>query len=582
LQNGFDIVLGVLHKLGPLKFAAVVLGPDLSNGMFVCNFRLNGDMNECDWECCRTLSDLCKLRETIQKDRNLRGLGSSVPPLPEKKLVTNGKTLIAREMVTEFVRAMFTNVVFLGYPAVLNTFEVPCIVRTKVDTFAKLYQTPLLSSWLSKEGGKIKNWKKRWIVLYPDFTLRYYDSKNEVTGGGKGFRGMVDIQALERIKHHKIDATKKYIFVLILKYSWQEKEHPREYKFQTSESAVQSMWLRAVTLLRDGDLSKYIPEVTEFDAGTVRTLKAMGIYKSPSSILLEREKLSNVKLLAKLGEMRLEQDNFNARNKFEQEEFEREQQKFEDEYDDLRPKLLAAKEALGLGQENIQILKRKLKTETERCWKDMEEAENLVRQESLRYNLRTGLTPVPVINNMVKRKLTIIENTAPSVYGKKVDMYTSPVLLQTRDLWFVMIRRIPFLEWTDLSDNLDAPSATRMQIAKVSYGPVEDGECRSFTVHSLKKNKEITLVVHSAKECQMWVRMIKNGLGLLSDYSHEEKYDTTEDVDNTNIFALDIDSGDPSPRADNFKIRNSLKQNVKADELLYKGSDVRGTVGSDD
>jgi len=549
LQKGFDVVLGVLRKMGPLKFALGVFGPDIS-GIFSFHFRLKGDLNECTWECNKTLADLRRLGERIQKDKNIRGLGTSVPPLPEKKSHSEYNNLAEREMVAEFVRAMFTNIVFLGYPWVLNTFGVPGIVRTRIDTFAKLYQTPLLSTWLNKEGGKYKNWKRRWVVLYPDFTLRYYDSENEETGGGKGFRGMVDIQALDRIQHHKSDATKKYIFVLILKHSWQENINPREYRFETTESSVQSIWVRAVTILKDGELSKYVPEITGLDAETLRNIEnARMMRKNPSALILEQEKLSNVRLLAKLGEMRLEQDNFTANDRFAKQEFEREQQKLEDDWNNLRPNLEAARKALTAGKESIHNLKRQLKAETESCMREMEEAENLVQKARLKYYLRTGIKPVPSLPGQgTKRKITIVENTAPSAFGGQLDMYTSPTVMRRRDIWFVMIEGSPFLEWTDLSPGLDADSATRMQIGDVSFGPAEeDGEHLSFTVRAAKKNKQVNLVTISHEECHKWVRTIKNGLGLSDSSCEDEKEDLKEEKcpDNSSLFVPNLEiSGD--------------------------------------
>ena len=39
---------------------------------------------------------------------------------------------------------------------------------------------PLREGWLVKQGGAIKNWKKRWFVVYPDFTIDYLEKQ-----GGK-------------------------------------------------------------------------------------------------------------------------------------------------------------------------------------------------------------------------------------------------------------------------------------------------------------------------------------------------------------------------------------------------------------
>jgi len=547
LQKGFDVVLGVLRNMGPLKFALGVFGPDLS-GIFTFHFRLQKD--ECFWECNKTLADLRRLAERIQKDRILRGLGTSVPPLPEKKSQTDLSNLAQREIVFEFVRAMFTNIVFLGYPWVLNTFGVPGIVRTRIDTFAKLYQTPLLSTWLNKEGGKYKTWKRRWVVLYPDFTLRYYDSENEETRGGKGFRGMVDIQALDKIHYHKRDATKKWIFGLVLKHSWQEKTLPREYKFETTEYSVQRIWVRAVKLLRDGELSRYIPKISRLDAETFRRIEEARLTRrNPSALILQQEKQSNDRLLEKLGEMRQEQDNFTANDRLAKQEFEREQQKLEDEWNNLRPNLEAARKALTAGKEGIHNLKRQLKADTELCLKDMEEAEKLVQQARLKYNLRTGINPVPLLPNKgSKRKITIIENTAPAALGGQLDMYTSPTLLRRRDIWFVMIDGSPFLEWTDLAPGMDADCATRMQIGGVSFGPTEEGEHRSFTVRSAKKNKQVNLVTLTDEECYKWVRTIKNGLGLSVSSCEDEKEDLKEEKLPDNYIMPDLEiSGDIFP-----------------------------------
>lgn len=559
----FNNVLGVLKNMGPLKFALAVFGPDL-NGFFSFHFKQMGDINECSWECNKTIADLRRLGERIQKDKNVRGLGTSVPPLPEKKHSVFS-FLEQRDMVTEFVRAMFTNIVFLGYPWVLSTFEVPGIVRTRIDTFAKLYQTPLFSSWLNKEGGNYKNWKRRWVVLYPDFTLRYYDNQNEETKGGKGFRGMVDIQALERINHHKIDATKKHIFVLILKHSWRKKKHPRDYKFETSDSSLHNIWVRAVTLLTDGELSKYIPEVTGLDAETLRGIEEKRmLQRSPSALILAQEKLSNVRLLAKLGEMRLEQDNFTAIDKVAKQEFDREQQKLEDDWNKLMPNLEDARMAFTAGQESIHNLKQELKAATEICMKEMEKAENLVQNALRKYNLRTGINPVPFIPRKGgKRKNTIVENTAPSAFCGQLDMYSSPTVVRRRDIWFVMIDGSPFLEWTDLSEGLDSDSATRMQIAEVFYGDDEVGDDRSFTVRSEKRKKQVRLVCISEEECQKWVRTIKNGLGLPDSSSEDEKEDLKEEKypDNCDLFAPHIDTaGDVFPLEEK-KSKNNLEHN---------------------
>jgi len=562
LQKGFDLVLGVLRNMGPLKFALGVFGPDLS-GIFTFHFRLQEDVNECIWECNKTLADLRRLAERIQKERNLRGLGTSVPPLPEKKSQTDHSNLAQSEIVFEFVRAMFTNIVFLGYPWVLNTFGVPGIVRTRIDTFAKLYQTPLLSTWLNKEGGKYKTWKRRWVVLYPDFTLRYYDSENEETRGGKGFRGMVDIQALDKIHHHKIDATKKWIFGLVLKHSWQEKTLPREYKFETTEYSVQRIWVRAVKLLKDGELSRYIPKITRLDAATFRRIEELRMTRTnPSALILQQEKQSNDRLLEKLGEMRQEQDNFTANDRLAKQEFMREQQKLEDEWNNLRPNLEAARKALTAGKEGIHNLKRQLKADTELCMKDMEEAEKIVQEARLKYNLRTGINPVPLLPNKgSKRKITVIENTAPAALGGQLDMYTSPTLLRRRDIWFVMIDGSPFLEWTDLAPGMDADSATRMQIGDVSFGPTEDGEHRSFTVRSAKKNKQVNLVTLTDEECYKWVRTIKNGLGLSVSSCEDEKEDLKEEKlpDNFSIPDLEI-SGDIFPAEEKHAEKNLKDQ----------------------
>jgi len=597
LDKQFNLVLAELQKTEPMKFSVFISEPN-AKGAYGFGFRLDTSMlgvGQCLWECVRTVSDLQKLAEKLQKDKHIRGMGYSVPPLREKK--SKGKNFVVgasqRTLIVQFVRQMFTNLIFLGHSMVLNTFDVPSRVRTKIDTLARLNQTPLKSSFLNKQGWNVKSWKKRWVALYPDFTLRYYENGKDNIG--TGFRGMVDIQAMYRIDHMKIEKAQR--FSLILKSDWQEKERNRVYKFETPDLELRDTWIEALRKLRDGQLNTYIPEFTLMDdsmeetaasvSGSMRASFMKDRFRRASQIQLEKEKESNVRLLTKLSEMREEQDNFEENQKKEQEEYERKQRKIEDEWNDLKVSMAAAKKTLQRETMSLKTLEREIKESEKKCEAQLENAEKQVQKERRRFNLRSPKFNVNVNesgSNKMRRRRTVIENTAPSVHAGVLGMLTVGANKpRDRDVWYLSISGCPYMEWADVSDQLNPPSATRMEIAKVFTGKREF-QGRAFVVHSARKDKKITFITSKATECQKWIRTIKNGLGLLSDSEHEyiDEAETKVEVDvgnSENIVEhaeekeyLNVGEGKDKPSINRVsKEVNGIVMRTVAAELEAKG-----------
>jgi len=547
LDQQFNMVLEELQKTEPMKFSVFISDPN-AKGAYGFGFRLDTTMlgaGQCLWECVRSMSDLQKLAEKLQKDKHIRGMGYSVPPLREKKSKGRNSYVLGfsqRTLIVQFVRQMFTNFIFLGHSMVLNTFDVPSLVRTKIDTLARLHQTPLKSSFLNKQGWNVKSWKKRWVALYPDFTLKYYENGKD--GIGTGFRGMVDIQAMYRIDHMKIEKAQR--FSLILKSDWQEKERNRVYKFETPDLELRDTWIEALRKLRDGQLNTYIPTFSLMDdsmeettvnlSGSMRASFMKDRFRRASQIQLEKEKESNIRLLTKLSEMREEQDNFEENQKKEQEEYEREQRKIEDEWNDLKVSMAAAKKTLQRESMSLKTIERTIKEGERKCEVELENAEKKVQKERRRFNLRSSKFNVNVTeetgSSKMRRRRTVIENTAPSAHAGVLGMLTGDSEPRDRDVWYLTISGLPFMEWADVSDQLNPPSATRMQIAKVFNGKREF-QGRAFVVHSARKDKKITFITSKPTECQKWIRTIKNGLGLLSDSEHEymDEAETKVEVD---------------------------------------------------
>jgi len=543
LDKQFNLVLGNLEKTEPLKFSVFISDPN-AKGAYGFGFRLDTSMlgaGQCLWECVRTVSDLQKLAEKLQKDKHIRGMGYSVPPLREKKSKGRNSFVLGfsqRTLIVQFVRQMFTNFIFLGHSMVLNLFDVPSIVRTKIDTLARIHQTPLKSSSLNKQGWNVKSWKKRWVALYPDFTLKYYENGKD--GVGTGFRGMVDIQAMYRIDHMKVEKAR---FSLILKSEWQAKERNRVYKFETPDLELRDTWIEALRKLRDGQLNQYIPEFTLMDdsmeetavnlSGSMRASFMKDRFRRASQIQLEKEKESNIRLLTKLSEMREEQGNFEENQKKEQEEYEREQRKIEDEWNDLKVSMAAAKKTLQRESMSLKKIEREIEEGEKKCAAQLESAEKQVQKERRRFNLRSSKFNVKVAqsgSSNMRRRRTVIENTAPSVYAGVLGMLTGESEPRDRDVWYLTISGAPFMEWADVSDQLNPPSATRMKIAQVFNGN-RKFQGRAFVVHSARKDKKITFITSKPTECQKWIRTIKNGLGLLSDSEHEYVEETETKVE---------------------------------------------------
>jgi len=567
-DQGFVEIVNSLRGRHQLKFSVGL--SEIVEGRFRCWLQFTCGFDSCEWDCIKHIDDFCKLKDRLLQDRAIAGLYKSIPPLPGKRKQFSmvGRQSKAettteetdRGLLLNFVRKMFTNMVFLEHPVMLATLEVPTLVCAKIDDLAKLYQTPILASHLRKQGGKRKNWKRRWVILYPDYTIRYYLDKDEQTNHGKGYRGMIDLQALIRIQYYKRVRSKGHCFGLVLKHWWEKDEHPREYLFETDEFQVQVVWMKAISKLMEGPLQRYCPSFKESDMPVrLNTRRELRIST------LEEHKDSHTKLLVKLLELRNQRDNYEATDKKEQEEFEREHQKLEDEYIDLKAKLERAKNALDTAKENIKKNKREIEDKNQKYEEKIEEVESKILKERQTYYLRTLASP------SVKRgrRRTVIENTAPQALGGHLDMVTK-FIGQGRsrkcDVWFLQIAGIPYLEWADLSQDRDTTSATRMMISDVVEGlstslptlkqmgvrlskqvSIETGEkvpewnvlsvdwrptdkqkeeARAFCVTSVNKKKEVTFLTDSTKECQKWIRTIRNGLGIDdigidSDYKEE-------------------------------------------------------------
>lgn len=59
----------------------------------------------------------------------------------------------------------------------------------------------LFSGWVHKQGGRIKTWKQRWLVLQPTELLYYVDEDK----AGQAPRGTVQISTIE-VRHLSISA----------------------------------------------------------------------------------------------------------------------------------------------------------------------------------------------------------------------------------------------------------------------------------------------------------------------------------------------------------------------------------------
>jgi len=298
--------------------------------------------------------------------------------------------------------------------------------------------------------------------------------------------------------------------------------------------------------LRDGQLNTYIPTFTIMDetldettvnlTGSMRASFMKDRFRRASQIQLEKEKESNIKLLTKLSEMREEQDNFEENQKKEQEEYEREQRKIEDEWNDLKVSMAAAEKTLKRETESLETIKGTIKKDERKCEAELENAEQKVQKERRRFNLRSPKFNVndteETGSSKMRRRRTVIENTAPSAHAGVLGMLTGDSEPRDRDVWYLTISGSPFMEWADVSDQLNPPSATRMRIAKVFNGKREF-QGRAFVVHSARKDKKITFITSKPTECQKWIRTIKNGLGLLSDSEHAyiDEAETKVEVD---------------------------------------------------
>jgi len=550
-EKKFDVVLSSMKQTEVLRFSAIVSNPDQEGGLWRFRIRLISGKKKypsCVWEAMKSISELRRLAEKLQKDLRIRGMGCSIPALPERRSlrVSEVASKSDREAVIVFVRTMFTNFVFLGQYVVLDTFKVPSAVRTKIDTLVKIHQTALLSTFLNKQGWQLQNWKKRWAVLYPDFTLRYYESRNKKTDRGIGFRGMIDVQAMHTIRFYKHGDN--YRLTLSLKSDWEQDIRPRVFKLETDSKDICEIWCNAISKLRDGELCNYIPQFSVSNEITVEELCGLsggsrnhwqgsntrGQVRKVSQLQLVKEKETNIRLLAKLSEMRQLQETFEENEKKERDVYEREQSKIEDEWSDLNRKMVAAKKKLKREQLSVIDLDREINEKSRKWEEQLESNRNNVERERSRFNLKSAnfRRKIEKPSVLMKRSPTMIENSAPLAYAGRLWMLTGESVKRKRDVWYLMISDVPFMEWAEVREDLDARSATRMRIAEVLSGSKEH-KGRSFIVRSYKKDKEVTFITSNCSECKKWISTIKNGLGILTDSEYDfdeldEKVETVE------------------------------------------------------
>jgi len=563
LQEGFSKVKFLLKDVERLKFSATVSGLDLK-GKFSCIFWVTGKC-QLSWECGTSLSNLHKLVDRLQRDPRIRGLEHSIPPLPEKRKNSHNRqsvndpltNLAQRDMLAEFVRQMFTSLSFLSHAVVLSTFKVPSIVRAKIDSLMKLCQTPILYSWLYKDVRHVKGWKKRWTVLYPDLTLRYYDKDGD-SGAGKGFKGMIDIQALYEISHRT--EGDHHSFDIMLKHCWEERLHPRLYKFWTPDASLKLAWINAVQKLADGDVLKHTPKFSEIyePASSLTSVNAWPLESLSSR--LELEKANHVKMLSTLAELHQELDTFKATRRSELRVLER----IEDEWSKLHGELERTNNAVQNGRKSVQNLKRQFGLKTQLWEQRFEEVERQIQIERKKYQLRS---PVFLESSLFdcedhlwrrcSRRRTLVENTAPSAHAGQLDVITGDNERRSCDVWFLKIRNLPYIEWSTVDDGR---SGFRIKIS----GPIKEGaDQRSFTVLGPSKScKNVTFRAKSAEECQKWVQAITSAQSnSTNDFSEEKTIDKFNEKAELQLNASKQEVGYESSALGSRTVKTSCSSN---------------------
>jgi len=94
--------------------------------------------------------------------------------------------------------------------------------------------------WLTKEGGKVKSWKKRWFVLTAPSTLTYHAKKG---GEKKGNISLKDCGPIQESTYKD----KKNCFVIVTP--------KRTYYFMAESSDAVKSWLEVLNAAREGNAS---------------------------------------------------------------------------------------------------------------------------------------------------------------------------------------------------------------------------------------------------------------------------------------------------------------------------------------
>lgn len=208
------------------------------------------------WTVRRTFKEFQVFHANLILNENYRGI--NLPKLPERKTGNFQGTIedylsLKRKEYTEYLNSILRRSFLLGSKSVQEFIDAPTKIRRLAKHISQYQSIPLRSGQMKKEGEKVRNWKSRYFVLFPNYLLRYYESQKTYRDGMSP-KGSIDLTLARKILVYDESLNP---------FSFGISTPQRIWKIQCEKQSERDEWVVALRqLLQSEDSNAYIPDYT--------------------------------------------------------------------------------------------------------------------------------------------------------------------------------------------------------------------------------------------------------------------------------------------------------------------------------
>ena len=241
------------------------------------NLRLNIQIATTEglWTIQKTFKEFQIFNANLILNENYRGI--NLPKLPERKTGNFQGTIsdyltLKRKEYTEYLNSILRRSFLLGSRNVQDFIQAPTKIRAFAKHIAQYQSIPLRSGQMKKEGEKVRNWKSRYFVLFPNYLLRYYESQKTYRDGIAP-KGSIDLTLARKILVYDESLNP---------FSFGISTPQRIWRIQCEKQNERDEWVVALRqLLQSENSNAYIPDYSE----NIANLNSSGVQTPPIDVM---------------------------------------------------------------------------------------------------------------------------------------------------------------------------------------------------------------------------------------------------------------------------------------------------------